>query len=302
MPTDYGFTGQHSDSTSGLDYYNARYYDPATGQFSSADSVLQGGGFDILGLSRYAYVEGNPTSRTDPSGHCLLICAAIGAVAGAAIVYGAQVIGNLQKGESPGRALTDVSIKNIVIGAAAGAVIGGTLGVATPIALSLAAGAETTTVGAGAGGAAVAAAKISAKVLEKGGEDPEAAEATRAPGAAARLLFRGLREDEGTASGILPKTPRLDLDINAQIRNGTGGYVSLTKAAATAERFAGPGGRVAVIDRELIGDEVNLQDISTQDLAAQAGVLSTRLQYFAAIHNEVLAEPYINPEAVSTRI
>jgi hypothetical protein len=30
MPTDYGFTGQHGDSASGLDYYNARYYDELT--------------------------------------------------------------------------------------------------------------------------------------------------------------------------------------------------------------------------------------------------------------------------------
>ncbi|MDQ6712780.1 MAG: RHS repeat-associated core domain-containing protein [Candidatus Dormibacteraeota bacterium] len=68
MPTDYGFTGQHADSATGLDYYNARYYDPLAWQFTSADTVLPGGGYDILGLSRYAYVEGNPEVRTDPSG------------------------------------------------------------------------------------------------------------------------------------------------------------------------------------------------------------------------------------------
>jgi hypothetical protein len=82
------------------------------------------------------------------------------------------------------------------------------------------------------------------------------------------------------------------------VANGTGGYVSLTKVAATAERFAGIGGRVAVVDRELLREEVNLQDISTQDLAAQAGVRDTLSQYFAAIHSEVLAYPYINSEAV----
>ncbi|HET9849978.1 MAG TPA: RHS repeat-associated core domain-containing protein, partial [Candidatus Dormibacteraeota bacterium] len=71
MPTDYGFTGQHSDSASGLDYYNARYYDPVAGQFASADSMLPGNGFDIWGLSRYAYVEGNPESRVDPSGNVI---------------------------------------------------------------------------------------------------------------------------------------------------------------------------------------------------------------------------------------
>jgi RHS repeat-associated protein len=70
MPTSFGFTGQRSDSVTGLDYYGARYFDLVAGQFTSADTVLPGDGLDILGLSRYAYVEGNPENPTDPSGHC----------------------------------------------------------------------------------------------------------------------------------------------------------------------------------------------------------------------------------------
>lgn len=69
LPTDYGYTGQHSDSATGLDYYAARYYDPAAAQFTTADIVLPGGGYDPWGLSRYAYAEGNPVDRTDPTGH-----------------------------------------------------------------------------------------------------------------------------------------------------------------------------------------------------------------------------------------
>ncbi|HEY4027422.1 MAG TPA: RHS repeat-associated core domain-containing protein [Candidatus Dormibacteraeota bacterium] len=69
MPTDYGFTGQRGDAASGLYYFGARYYDPVAGQFTSADTVLPGGGFNLMGLSRYAYTRNNPTSRTDPSGH-----------------------------------------------------------------------------------------------------------------------------------------------------------------------------------------------------------------------------------------
>jgi RHS repeat-associated protein len=69
MPGSYGFTGQRADVATGLDYYGARYYDSAAGQFASADSVLPGGGMDILGLSRFAYVGGNPVARTDPTGH-----------------------------------------------------------------------------------------------------------------------------------------------------------------------------------------------------------------------------------------
>ncbi len=59
MPTSYGFTGQRSDP-SGLAYFHARYYDPTVGQFISADSAQ--------GLNRYGYVQGNPTTLTDPSG------------------------------------------------------------------------------------------------------------------------------------------------------------------------------------------------------------------------------------------
>jgi RHS repeat-associated protein len=69
MPTDYGFTGQRGDAVSGLDYYRARYYDPVPGQFTSADKVLPGGGFNLWGLSRYAYTRGNPVTRIDPTGH-----------------------------------------------------------------------------------------------------------------------------------------------------------------------------------------------------------------------------------------
>jgi RHS repeat-associated protein len=69
MPTSYGFTGQRADAASGLDYYGARYYDPLAGQFTSGDTMVPGGGFDLWGLSRFAYVAGNPENRSDPTGH-----------------------------------------------------------------------------------------------------------------------------------------------------------------------------------------------------------------------------------------
>jgi RHS repeat-associated protein len=131
-PTDYGFIGQHQDAVTGLDYFSARYYDPVAGQFTSADTILPGGGYDILGLSRYAYVEGNPIARTDPSGHCpWCIGAVVGAVVGAGIPYGSQVVGNLQRGQSLGSALTHVDVAEIGKAALVGAIIGGTGGAAT---------------------------------------------------------------------------------------------------------------------------------------------------------------------------
>ena len=63
-----GFTGQYNDSLTGLDYFNARYYDPAVGVFLSADKV-QG---NLVGMNPYAYVNGNPETDSDPSGRAVL--------------------------------------------------------------------------------------------------------------------------------------------------------------------------------------------------------------------------------------
>jgi RHS repeat-associated protein len=60
-----GFTGQYNDAATGLDYYNARYYDPVVGRFTSADTV-QG---NVQGMDPYAYVGGNPETMNDPTGH-----------------------------------------------------------------------------------------------------------------------------------------------------------------------------------------------------------------------------------------
>ncbi|GER88987.1 hypothetical protein KDW_31490 [Dictyobacter vulcani] len=65
MPTPYNFTGQRLDSLTGLLYYNARYYDPISGRFTSADDVVT----NSNGNDPYAYVSGNPETATDPTGH-----------------------------------------------------------------------------------------------------------------------------------------------------------------------------------------------------------------------------------------
>lgn len=154
MPMDYGFTGQHQDATSGLSYFNARYYDPVAGQFITPDTILPGNGFDILGLSRYAYVEGNPESRTDPTGRCpWCIGAVIGAVVGAGIAYGAQVVGNLQHNQGWG-SFTHVDVQQIGKAAMVGFVVGLTGGAAAGWLVASGVGTVATaagTVGIGAG-------------------------------------------------------------------------------------------------------------------------------------------------------
>jgi RHS repeat-associated protein len=72
MHTARGFTGQYEDrytsGSSGLDYFNARYYDPVIGRFTSADTAHPGLG-SPLGLDNYTYVGGRVETVTDPSGH-----------------------------------------------------------------------------------------------------------------------------------------------------------------------------------------------------------------------------------------
>jgi RHS repeat-associated protein len=74
MHTTFGFTSQREDTqapgSSGLDYFNARYYDPAVGRFTSADDVHPALG-DPLGLDNFGYVGGQVETFIDPTGHWL---------------------------------------------------------------------------------------------------------------------------------------------------------------------------------------------------------------------------------------
>ncbi|MFA5905541.1 MAG: RHS repeat-associated core domain-containing protein, partial [Desulfobacula sp.] len=59
----YLFTGRQLDRESGLYYYRARHYDPASGRFIQPDPI----GFDG-GINLYAYVLNNPLMFVDPDG------------------------------------------------------------------------------------------------------------------------------------------------------------------------------------------------------------------------------------------
>ena len=62
-----GFIGERYDSDAGLQYLNARYYDPELGIFVQPDwwEVDQYG----VGTNRYAYSAGDPINRVDPYGN-----------------------------------------------------------------------------------------------------------------------------------------------------------------------------------------------------------------------------------------
>jgi RHS repeat-associated protein len=67
------FTGREDDGT-GLLYYRARYYDPASATFISQDPLGLGGG----DINLYRYVASDPFNLTDPDGLHWLINPATG--------------------------------------------------------------------------------------------------------------------------------------------------------------------------------------------------------------------------------
>jgi RHS repeat-associated protein len=62
LTTNLKFCGQYLDSESGLYQLRARYYDPATAQFTTRDPLVS------KTRSPYAYVAGDPLNAIDPSG------------------------------------------------------------------------------------------------------------------------------------------------------------------------------------------------------------------------------------------
>lgn len=84
------FTGQRFDSSTGLYYFKARYYDPRTGRFLSPDPMIQDPG-DPQSLNAYSYVRNNPVNLVDPTGEffqfILAAILAISAIATSTAIY-----------------------------------------------------------------------------------------------------------------------------------------------------------------------------------------------------------------------
>ncbi|MBT2143661.1 MULTISPECIES: RHS repeat-associated core domain-containing protein [unclassified Rhodanobacter] len=69
-PNGPGYTGHVNDPDTGLVYMQARYYDPTTGRFLSADPINPVTG-NLYNFNRYGYANNNPVNNTDPDGRCV---------------------------------------------------------------------------------------------------------------------------------------------------------------------------------------------------------------------------------------
>jgi RHS repeat-associated protein len=62
------WNGNRQEPDSGLTYMSARFYDPELGQFTTPDTIIPDP-YRPQSLNPYSYVEGNPITYTDPTGH-----------------------------------------------------------------------------------------------------------------------------------------------------------------------------------------------------------------------------------------
>jgi RHS repeat-associated protein len=64
-----GYQGQYTDPATGDTDMAARWYDPATGTFTSNDTLGSGSPLQATGSPPYGYADGNPLTSEEPTGH-----------------------------------------------------------------------------------------------------------------------------------------------------------------------------------------------------------------------------------------
>ncbi len=83
------FAGKPYDSSTGLSYMGARYYDPVLGRFMGVDPV----GFDLENVhsfNRYAYANNNPYRYVDPDGRQAVLSAGLIVLGGGSVIFALQ--------------------------------------------------------------------------------------------------------------------------------------------------------------------------------------------------------------------
>jgi RHS repeat-associated protein len=101
----YKFTGKERDTESGLDMFGARYYGSGLGRFMTPDwaakpiDVPYANFGNPQSLNLYSYVVNNPTTTRDPDGHAFGLDDLVGAVTGAVVGVGVELIKDVATGQ-----------------------------------------------------------------------------------------------------------------------------------------------------------------------------------------------------------
>lgn len=283
----YKYTGQERDGSTGLYYYEARYYDPTLARFISADTIIPSM-LDPQALNRYTYAMNNPMYYTDPSGHCAIFCVffigfAIGAISSgiqsgwdleATLVGGAiggvsSVVGfNTFGAASAAFSGLGKIGAGIAGGIVAGAVAGGTSGILANMAgynvnvgLAIASGAAAGGIVGGAGvqfggwGAFAAAPAAGAAGAAISGADPGMGAAISAASAAFAMGVQYAYEQAVLQTQILPKVAaakgQASLAVDVQASDGD-------QPILMAQRIVreGRGGAALDATKDLLSDSI----------------------------------------------
>ena len=183
-------TGKERDPESGDDYFEARYYNSAAGRFLSPDwsakeePVPYAKLDDPQTLNLYDYVRNSPMTGVDANGHCPWC-----ALAGAAIGVGAELLADKLTGKP-------VTVRGVIGAAVGGAIVGGSMGLATGEGLAI--GAAIAGTASVAGG--IADRTISTGSLDKALESPGQIVADAAIGMTAHLGGEAIGKLAGRAS------------------------------------------------------------------------------------------------------
>lgn len=90
------FTGQRFDVSTGLAFYQARYYDPSPGRFIQPDPLVPNPEVPQF-LNRYSYVTNNPLTYIDPSGYNPLLWLVLLVVFVVVVAVGSEAIARQQE-------------------------------------------------------------------------------------------------------------------------------------------------------------------------------------------------------------
>jgi len=114
----YKYNGKENQIALGLNWnnYGARYYDAQLGRWHVVDPRTD----ELYSFTPYNYVLGNPIKLNDPDGKFPFLANLVGAVVGAGVEYGVQVVTNLAKDKSIKESFTNVDVADIAVAAGEG--------------------------------------------------------------------------------------------------------------------------------------------------------------------------------------